>query len=129
MAIAFEDATSMEMVDEALTSAEADANYLQSRMNEALAHIIEVHGLASADESKKSAEEKLADQLSKAIAKDINTTAGKAVNAADRRKAQLEKESANRQQAILDATVARAANAGAEIAGLKLDLTYNQNLA
>lgn len=42
----FEEATTMEMVDDALRKAEADAEYLQSRMNNKLNDIIEVHELA-----------------------------------------------------------------------------------
>lgn len=91
MFAAFAAAETMDAVDEALLGAEGEANDLLEKMDGKLDLIIEVHGLAGTN-GKKSDGEKLAEDLRKAVRKDINNTAGKAVSAADRRKAELQKE-------------------------------------
>jgi len=85
----FAAAETMDAVDEALSSAEDAAGSLVTSMNEKLDTIIEVHELSNADGTV-SAGQKLANDLRKAVEKDINKAAGQAVSGADRRKAELQ---------------------------------------
>jgi hypothetical protein len=118
------EATTQEEVDELLSTAEADANALTARMNDRLNTVIEEHGLGETAGGSKQGPKKLAADMRKSVAKDIEAIAGRAVALADKRKAGLEKEAANAANALFEATQQRATAAGAEMAKLASNLRY-----
>jgi hypothetical protein len=111
------EANSNDEVDAALGSAEQRlASQTRSR-NSQLDEIIETHGLASVEGGKKTDAEKLAAALRKALGRDIEKAEAKAIQAADRRKAELERAAAGRARAVLDEAKARVSAAGEAAAG------------
>jgi hypothetical protein len=99
-------------VDGALLSAGRRlASQTRSR-NEQLDDIIQTHGLASEEGAKKTDAEKLAAQLRKSLARDIDKAKERAERAAGKRRTELEEEAANQATTIVEAARARATAAG-----------------
>lgn len=124
-----EEATSADEVDARLANAEADAIWLTSNIAGKLDHVIEEHGIGGDGSGNGSSAELLAEDLRKAVARDIEAIRGKAIAFADARKAALEVDAANAAFAVFEATKARATAAGAAIAKLAAQLKYYQGQA